>query len=155
MGLGLLTVLSALFGLARTVRETAAANTASGWQEMMPTYAVLAILTIADLLPALLGYQMLAWSGKLARKLDEDPFGKETLAAAEKISRGCARIACLSVLFCAGGNLLQMLTFPLLRSVQVRVYFPLTTVLLALALSLLCRYFRRAKAVSDDNETII
>ena len=35
------------------------------------------------------------------------------------------------------------------------VSFPLLTVLLAAALDLLCRYLRRAKAVSDDNESII
>ena len=35
------------------------------------------------------------------------------------------------------------------------VSFPVSTVLLAAAFRLLCRYFRRAKAVSDDNDSII
>ena len=35
------------------------------------------------------------------------------------------------------------------------ISFPVFTVLLAVTLDLLCRYFRQAKAVSDDNDSII
>ena len=82
-------------------------------------------------------------------------FRSETVAEAESLSRRCGLVASSSVLLCAGGNLLQMLLFSQLRTTHFQVAFPFSTVLLSAALGLLCRYFRRAKAVSDDNETII
>ena len=98
---------------------------------------------------------MLVWGGRLARAMESAPFGKETVAEAESLSRRCGLVASSSVLLCAGGNLLQMLLFSQLRTTHFQVAFPFSTVLLSAALGLLCRYFRRAKAVSDDNQTII
>ena len=95
------------------------------------------------------------WGGRLARAMESAPFGKETVAEAESLSRRCGLVASSSVLLCAGGNLLQMLLFSQLRTTHFQVAFPFSTVLLSAALGLLCRYFRRAKAVSDDNQTII
>ena len=93
--------------------------------------------------------------GRLAPALEADPFAGETVALAEGLSRRCGAVAAVSVLLCAGGNLLQMLLFPWLYSTWFTVSFPVATVLLAAVFRLLCRYFRRAKAVSDDNDSII
>ena len=60
-----------------------------------------------------------------------------------------------SVGVCVAGNLLQFFLLPVLHSARFNVSFPFASVLLAAVLGLLCRYFRRAKAVSDDNESII
>ena len=87
--------------------------------------------------------------------LEADPFGEDTVALAEQVSRSCGRIAAVSLLVCAGGNLAQFLLLPVLRDVSFSVSLPLLTVLLAVSLDLLCRYLRRAKAVSDDNDSII
>lgn len=122
---------------------------------LWPTYLVLCLLAAAALIPELLGCALLVWGGRLARAVEEDPFGWETVAAAEGLSRRCGWVAAASALLCAGGNLLQMLFFSQLRATHFQVSFPFSTVLLSAALGLLCRYFRRAKAVSDDNQTII
>ena len=98
---------------------------------------------------------MLLWGGRLARALEADPFGGETVALAEGLSRRCGQVTAASVLVCAAGNLGQMLLFSVLRDMRFLVSFPVTTVLLAVSLDLLCRYLRRAKAVSDDSESII
>lgn len=140
--------------LLEKIRAAAEANTAPGL-ELLPTNLTLCLLAALELLPTLLGCAVLLWGGKLALALDADPFGGETVALAERLSRHCGQVAAVSVLLCAGGNLLQMLLFPLLRTSYFRVTFPAATVLLAAALGLLCRYFRRAKAVNDDNESII
>ena len=99
---------------------------------------------------------MLLWGGKLARVLETDPFGEDTAALAEQLSRRCGQVAAVvTLLACVGGNLLQMLLLPVLRTMNFNVSFPVVTVLLAVSLNLLCRYLRRAKAVSDDNDSII
>lgn len=134
------------------LREAIRANAAP---DLLPTNLTLCLLAVLDLLPTLLGCAVLLWGGKLARALEADPFGAGTVALAEKLSRSCGAVAAASVLACAGGNLVQMLLFPLLYDTHFQVSFPFSTVLLAAALGLLCRYFRRAKAVSDDNGTII
>ena len=136
------------------IRAVAEGNTAPG-AVLWPTDAAIILLAIADYIPTLLGCAILLWSGKLARLLEAEPFGEETVLLAEKVSRGCGRVAAASLLVCVGGNLAQMLLLSVLRSAHFSVSFPLLTVLLATALELLCRYLRRAKEVSDDNESII
>ena len=136
------------------LRAVAADNTAPT-AVLWPTDAAVILLAIADYIPTLLGCAMLLWSGKLARLLETEPFGGETVAMAEKVSRGCGRVAAASLLVCVGGNLAQMLLLPVLHNTDFSVSFPLLTVLLAAALDLLCRYLRRAKEVNDDNESII
>ena len=136
------------------LRAVAGGNTAPD-VVLWPTTAAIILLAVADYVPVLLGCALLLWGGKLARLLETEPFGGETVALAEKVSRGCGRVAAASLLVCVGGNLAQMLCLPVLRNAELSVSFPLLTVLLAAALNLLCRYLRQAKAVSDDNESII
>ena len=136
------------------IRDAAEANTMPG-VSLAGTNVFIALLAAADLIPTLLGCGALLLAGRLARVMEADPFGEETVARAEELRRGCRRIAAASVLIYAGGNLLQFLFLPFLRSSNFSLSFPVFPVLLAAALDLLCRYFRRAKAVSDDNESII
>ena len=152
--LGWLAAWSQCADLIAELRAAAESNTAPGLI-LRPTYLVLCLLAAADLIPELLGCAVLVWGGRLARAMESAPFGKETVAEAESLSRRCGLVASSSVLLCAGGNLLQMLLFSQLRTTHFQVAFPFSTVLLSAALGLLCRYFRRAKAVSDDNQTII
>ena len=152
--LGWLAAWSQCADLIAELRAAAESNTAPGLI-LWPTYLVLCLLAAADLIPELLGCAALVWGGRLARAMEEDPFGEETVAEAGRLSRRCRLAASASVLLCAGGNLLQMLFFSQLRATHFQVAFPFSTVLLAAALGLLCRYFQRAKAVSDDNQTII
>ena len=136
------------------IHAVAAGNTGPGIV-LWPTNAAIALLAIADCVPTLLGCAMLLWGGKLARLLEADPFGEDTVALAERVSRSCGRVAAASLLVCVGGNVAQFLLLPVLRDVSFSVSLPLLTVLLAISLDLLCRYLRRAKEVSDDNESII
>ena len=136
------------------IHAVAAGNTAPN-MVLWPTNTAIILLAVADCIPTLLGCAMLLWGGKLARLLETDPFGEDTVALAEHISRSCGRVAAISLLVCVGGNAAQFLLLPVLRDVRFSVSLPLLTVLLAVSLDLLCRYLRRAKAVSDDNESII
>ena len=136
------------------IHAVAAGNTAPG-VVLWPTNTAIALLAVADCIPTLLGCAMLLWGGKLARMLETDPFGEDTVVLAEHVSRSCGRVAAVSLLVCVGGNLAQFLLLPVLRDVSFSVSLPLLTVLLAVSLDLLCRYLRRAKEVSDDNESII
>lgn len=151
---GAASVLSQAAWAAGKIRETAQANTAPGL-DLFPTYAVLCLLAAVDLIPSLLGCAVLLWGGKLVCALEAGPFEEATVALAETVRGRCAQVAAASVLVCAGEALVQTALFPVLHSAYFSVNFPAATVLLAAVLGLLCRYFRRAKAVSDDNETII
>ncbi|MBD5150369.1 MAG: hypothetical protein HDT18_08395 [Oscillibacter sp.] len=137
------------------IRRVAEKNTALDTGALMPTYLIVGVLAVMDLIPTLLCCQVLRWGGRLALRMDADPFGGETVALAEELGGKCARVAALSVGVCVAGNLLQFFLLPVLRSARFNVSFPFASVLLAAVLGLLCRYFRRAKEVSDDNETII
>ncbi len=142
-------------GVWQTMREVAESNTALDTGALLPTYLTLAVLAVMDLIPTLLCCQVLRWGGKLALGLEADPFGGATVSLAEKLGERCIRVAEASLGVCVAGNLLQFLLLPVLHSARFNVSFPFASLLLAAVLGLLCRYFRRAKAVSDDNETII
>lgn len=137
------------------IRRVTESNTALDTRALTPTYLILIVLAIIDLIPTLLCCQVMRWGGKLALRMDTDPFGGETVALAEKLGGKCARVALASVSICVVGNLLQFFLLPVLHSARFNVSFPFASVLLAAVLGLLCRYFRRAKEVSDDNESII
>lgn len=118
--------------------------------------AVLLVVTaLLRLLPQVLGALVLVWGGDLARSLSEAPFEENTVALAERVARRCAGTAKLSLLLSAAGNALQLVCVPVLALVKIRVQLPVLTLALCAVLFLLCRYFRQAKAVSDDNATII
>ena len=142
-------------GVWQTAQKTAEGNTALDAAALMPTYLTLVVLAVMDLIPTLLCCEALRWGGKLALRLEEDPFGEETVTLAESLGGRCARMAGTSVGVCVAGNLLQFFLLPVLHSARFNVSFPFASVLLAAVLGLLCRYFRRAKAVSDDNDSII
>ena len=141
-------------GALEKIRNVAETNTMPGVSLEWTNFSIV-LLAAADLIPTLLGCGALILAGRLARIIEADPFGEETVPLAEKLRRDCRRIAGASVLIYAGGNLFQFLFLPFLRRGDLSVSFPMFPVLLAAALDLLCRYFRRAKAVSDDNESII
>lgn len=154
-------ILAFLFTIAQGVsvwqeiRRTTEANTALTTSHLIPTYISLTVLAVLDLLPTLLCCQVIRQAGKLALYLETDPFAEETVVHAEGLGAQCTRVAVLSVMICVVGNLLQFFLLPVLHSSRFNVSFPFTSVLLSAVLALLCRYFRRAKAVSDDNGTII
>ncbi len=155
LALAWLSVLAQGVGLWQEIQRTAESNTALDARALLPTYLVLGILAVMDLLPTLLCCQMLRWGGQLALRMEEDPFGEDTVSLAERLGGQCVRAAEMSVGICVAGNLLQFLLLPVLHTARFNVSFPFAPVLLAAVLGLLCRYFRRAKVVSDDNGTII
>jgi len=151
---GALAILAQGLGLAGKLQNVASSNTAPGL-DLVPTYLTLCLLAAADLVPFLLGCAVLRWGGRLAAALEADPFAGATVALAERVRVRCGWVAAASVLVCAGESVVQMVLFPVLHTASFTVSFPFFTVLLAAVLGLLCQYFRRAKAVSDDNGTII
>ena len=151
---GALAILAQGLDLAGKLQNVASSNTAPGL-DLVPTYLTLCLLAAADLVPSLLGCAVLRWGGRLAAALEADPFAGATVALAERVRVRCGWVAAASVLVCAGESVVQMVLFPVLHAASFTVSFPFFTVLLAAVLGLLCQYFRRAKAVSDDNGTII
>lgn len=151
---GALAILAQGLDLAGKLQNVASSNTAPGL-DLVPTYLTLCLLAAADLVPSLLGCAVLRWGGRLAAALEADPFAGATVALAERVRVRCGWVAAASVLVCAGESVVQMVLFPVLHTASFTVSFPFFTVLLAAVLGLLCQYFRRAEAVSDDNGTII
>lgn len=151
---GALAILAQGLDLAGKLQNVASSNTAPEL-DLVPTYLTLCLLAAADLVPFLLGCAVLRWGGRLAAALEADPFAGATVALAERVRVRCGWVAAASVLVCAGESVVQMVLFPVLHTASFTVSFPFFTVLLAAVLGLLCQYFRRAKAVSDDNGTII
>ena len=106
-------------------------------------------------IPGLMTAALVLWGSELLRAMESDPFAEETVALAEKVMRRCRWVVGISLFVAVSCNLMQLARFNKLASIDASVYFPFSTLALAAVLQQLCRYFRRAKAVSDDNDTII
>ena len=139
------------------VADTAAVQAANTADPGRTSFTVNTMWTLAffKVWPALAAAAVVMWGGDLLRALEKDPFAGETVDLAEKIAKQCDQVVYLTLLATVFCNLLQMLRFSSLADVDVTVYLPVMTLALAAVLRTLCRYFRRAKAVSDDNDTII
>lgn len=140
--------------LLQETRSIAQANVNSHIGETA-TYHILRFLWVLDVALNAMTASLLLRGSQLARILDDAPFSQEAVNTAGSVSRHCRYVTGAALLVCVLGNLTQMLLFSRTRSIHVSVNFPVSTVLLSVCLHLLCRYFRRAKAVSDDNASII
>lgn len=113
------------------------------------------ILAALRLAPILLSARLIQLGSGLTRAMEDAPFADSTVALAAHAARRCAlaaRICLLMTLIC---NLLQLIWMPRAADVHFTVYLPVGTLALCAAMLVLCRYFQRAKAVSDDNDSII
>lgn len=113
------------------------------------------ILLVIRLIPTIFSCRVFQWGSELARAVEEDPFGEASVCLAEEIAGKCKAVARFTLLCALGANLLQLLFLPRMADVRIRVELPLLSLGLCGALYLLCGYFRRAKELHDDNESII
>ena len=145
------------FGAVRTVLTRVAAVAASntGGAIVAKTTVLMGGLTVLELIPELLAGYVLLLAGDLAREVEAAPFEEKTVALAERIAARCIAIAKAAMLVTVAGNALQMAAYPEVAAVSVAASVPVMTLLLCAMLLVLCRYLRRAKAVSDDNASII
>lgn len=116
---------------------------------------MLIVIHILALIPDILGVWVILLAGKLTLALEREPFAEETVMLAEQISGKAFFAAKLSLLLTVLENVLQMICFSKLLKVHMEIKIPLLTLVLCAALMLLCKYFRRAKEVNDDNASII
>lgn len=113
------------------------------------------ILAGLHLVPVLLGAWVIQLGSGLTSAMEDTPFAAETVALAGRAARRCALVARVSLLLAVVCNLLQLVWMPQAAEVHFSVYLPVGTLALCAAMLVLCRYFQRAKAVSDDNDSII
>lgn len=113
------------------------------------------ILAALHLAPVLLGVWVIQLGSGLTSAMEDAPFAEETVALAGIAARRCALAARVSLLLAVACNLLQLVWLPKAAEVHFTVYLPVGTLALCAAMLVLCRYFQRAKAVSDDNDSII
>lgn len=116
---------------------------------------MIVILNLLSVIPGFMGVIVIILAGKLVPALESDPFSSETVALAERISQKTLLLAKVSLFITVLGNGLQLLLFSKLLQVHISINIPLFTLVLCVILILLCKYFRRAKAVNDDNASII
>lgn len=153
-------VIYSFLGAAGTVLEALsqieavqAGNTEPG--RVFSSGILLWILAALRFVPVLLSAWVILLGSGLTRAMEEAPFAEGTVGLAALAAKRCALIARVCLLTAVGCNLLQLLWLPKAANVRFSVVLPVGTLALCAAMLVLCRYFQRAKAVSDDNDTII
>lgn len=144
---------SGVRGMEAAVQELAHGNSQASL--IAGSRNMLIVLHILALIPNLLGVWVILMAGRLTLALEKAPFAEKTIALAERISKSAVCIAKTTLLLTVLGNTAQMVLFSKLLNVHTEIQIPLLTLVLCAALMLLCKYFRRAKEVNDDNASII
>lgn len=113
------------------------------------------ILLIPSLAADLFTAFLLAQAALLTSVLKEGLFSGESVERCNITADFCRQTVVWSALLTILRNLLQLLFLPWLLQSQFRVYVPLSSLVLAAALYLLCRCLQQGKALQEDNQSII
>lgn len=113
------------------------------------------ILVIPPLVTDLFTAFVLAQAASLSTVLKAGLFSREAVEWCTLTARWCRQLVVWSALLTVLKNLLQLafLAFPLQSDFQV--YIPLSSLVLAAALYLLCRCLQQGRALQEDNQSII
>lgn len=158
IGCGILLAFSSAWALTaqwRAASEAVIQSNSAHLQSIGFTNAVQGILALLRLIPSLLGAMALVWAGQLVLQIGLDPFGEASLSLCGRTAEACRRAATGTVLLNLAVNLLQLPLYSSLISTAFHIELDLLPLALTAALFLLCRWFRQARALKLDNDSII
>ena len=133
-----------LFGMGNSMTDTVTGGLILQFILLLPPLA-------ADLFTAFL----LAQAASLTAVLKEGLFSQEAVDRCNITARFCRQMVVWSTLLAIVRNLLQLLFLSWLLQSDFQVYIPLSSLVLAAALYLLCRCLQQGKELQEDNQSII
>lgn len=113
------------------------------------------ILLLPPLAADLFTAFILAQAASLTAVLKEGLFSRQAVERCAVTARWCRQLVVWSALLTVLRNVLQLLFLPGLLHSQFQVYIPLSSLVLAAALYLLCRCLQQGKELQEDNQSII
>lgn len=119
------------------------------------TEAFLLLQLAVSALPYALDLWILPAARRLLDAARADRYSAQTVDAAGALANRCRIALSASLLAHAGFNLLQVLCLHWLRSTNVQLIFPVTSVLFVLLVLLLARQYAEGKTLKDDNDAFI
>lgn len=133
-----------LFGMGNSMTDTVTGG-------LILQFLLLLLPLAADLFTAFL----LVQAASLTAVLKEGLFSQETVERCNITARFCRQMVVWSTLLAIVRNLLQLLFLSWLLQSDFQVYIPLSSLVLAAALYLLCRCLQQGKELQEDNQSII
>lgn len=133
-----------LFGMADNMTDTVTGG-------LILQFILLLLPLAADLFTAFL----LAQAASLTTVLKEGLFSQEAVDRCNITARFCRQMVVWSTLLAIVRNLLQLLFLSWLLQSDFQVYIPLSSLVLAATLYLLCRCLQQGKELQEDNQSII
>lgn len=110
---------------------------------------------LAAALPYLLDVAIVLAALHLLGAMKTDRYSQETMAAAGRLSRLCAKALGLTLLVTLAMNLLQLLFLGSLSQVHIALVFPLLSVAFLLAVLLMARLLEENRALKRDNDLFV
>ena len=123
------------------------------WNTMDIGFTILAYLVVAveNCFAAL----VLCRGAKLLEMLELDPFGEESVKAADGVCRLCRDALAVMCLCCLLLNLVQILMTPLLNNISVSVSIPVTGLTVCFAMLAVTKLLVRGKELKDETDLFI
>lgn len=119
------------------------------------SHIFLALQFAADALPNVLNVFVVFAALRLLRELGADRYSRESVAAAERLSRLCGAALAATVLSNIAFNLLQLIFAKSLMIINSTVQIPVFSIAFVLAILLLARFVAENKRLKDDNDMFI
>lgn len=123
--------------------------------DISPTITFLVFRFIVGLIPVVTDILILLAAKRLAERLYEDRYGTDVIGISEKLARLCRYAVAIAVLSTIALNVIQLLAAGSLRSMSFISIIPLGSVILALAVLLLSRYFMQSRKLKQENEAFV
>lgn len=130
-----------------------AGMTAAG--DLSPTIAFLVFRFIAGLIPVAADILILLTAKTLAVRLKADRFGNDVVGISEKLARLCKYAVVIIVISSIALNVIQLLAAGSLRAMNYTNDIPLGSVILALVMLLLARFFSEGRKIKQENEMFV
>ena len=130
-------------------------NTGSSQGLLRLSYAFLVLRYIVDALPYVLDVLVAHAALTLLREQAHARYSEAAVAAAGRLSRLCGCALAVSVLTNVAFNLLQLVFFRRLLSINAVAELPLLSAAFVLCVLLLSQYIRENKCLKDENDSFI
>ncbi len=127
-------------------------NTAA---DLAPTITFLVFRFVTGLIPVVTDILILLAAKKLAERLNADRFSLDVIGVSEKLARLCRYAVVIIVLSSIALNIIQLLAAGSLLTMDFVNNIPLGSVILALVMLLLSRYFAESRKIKRENEMFV
>ena len=121
----------------------------------MTTKVFMVFKYLVDQIPAVMDVLILFSARRLVKRLKADRYSKEVVKASGSLAVLCKRAVIITVISAVAVNLLQLMFASSLYNTNYTISIPLYSIILAVSILLLSRYFAEGRGIKQENDMFV